>query len=171
MVLITSNELAPLEIEPNDRRFTVIQTAGSMREDGIDPEKFIRAIRTELEILAAYLKGYTVDWNLYHKALDTDAKRAVVHSTTDKVTLLADAFRRKDLSFFDMLREKRWDVYQIIEKGFEQGRIRRTKMKEIYDALYDDDIKKSLLYDRLTAYDAALFGKTHLWDGYDTYKF
>lgn len=171
MVLITSNELAPLEIEPNDRRFTVIQTAGSMREDGIDPEEFIKAIKSELEIFAAYLKGYKVDWNLYHKALDTDAKRAVVHATTDKVTLLADAFRRKDLSFFETFREKRFDLYQIIEKAFEMGRIRRTKMKDIYDAFYDDDIKKSFLYTRLSACDAVIFGKTHLWDGYDTYKF
>ena len=104
-VLITSNELAPLEVETSDRRFTIIQTDKALKKDSINTNALVENIKRELMLFASYLQGYKVDWTQFDTALDTPEKRAVVNATTDKVILLGNAIKTKDVPFFEPLEE------------------------------------------------------------------
>lgn len=171
MVLITSNELAPLEIEPCDRRFTVIQTAGSLKNDDIDTYQLVKSIKEELMSFAGYLNGFKLDWKHFNQALDTEEKRAIVHNTTDKVILLARALLDKDEAFFDLLRELDNALHLQVTIAFENGTIKKTTIPKLYDAIFEDNIKKKYIYERLSAYDVKAFGNTKKRDGYEHYIF
>ena len=77
-ILITSNELYALEIEPSDRRFTVFSTSGNLSHYSFlgygSYEALLNAIKSELESFAIYLKNYYVDEKMANTALNTIEK-------------------------------------------------------------------------------------------------
>lgn len=77
-ILITSNELYALEIEPSDRRFTVFSTSGNLSHYSFlgygSYEALSNAIKSELESFAIYLKNYYVDEKMANTALNTIEK-------------------------------------------------------------------------------------------------
>ena len=110
-ILITSNEVSPLEISVTDRRFTVFQTGGNIKKAGWDTGATVREIQKELTDFAVRLKSYKVDWALYDKALDTPAKRNIVQSTNDRYALFLTAIKAKDLDYFYLQKSLIRDIF------------------------------------------------------------
>ena len=81
-ILITSNELYAIEIEPSDRRFTVFSTSGNLSHcnflDYGDYESLLNAIKNELELFAIYLKNYPIDEKNANTALNTTEKDELI---------------------------------------------------------------------------------------------
>ena len=77
-VLITSNELYALEIEPSDRRFTVFNTGGNLAHCNFlgfgSYESLSNAIKNDLEQFAVYLKSIQIDVQMANTALNTTEK-------------------------------------------------------------------------------------------------
>ncbi|MCT7584592.1 DUF5906 domain-containing protein [Aliarcobacter butzleri] len=77
-ILITSNELYALEIEPSDRRFTVFSTSGNLANYDFlgygNYESLSAAIKSELKSFSIYLKNYHVDEKNANTALNTTEK-------------------------------------------------------------------------------------------------
>lgn len=77
-VLITSNEVYALEIEPSDRRFTVFTTGGNLSHCnflGFGSYAILsNAIKNELQQFALYLKSIRVDVQMANTALNTIEK-------------------------------------------------------------------------------------------------
>jgi phage/plasmid-associated DNA primase len=164
-VLITSNELAPLEIETSDRRFTIIQTDQALKKDGINTTKLIENIKSELMAFASYLIGYNVDWVLFDTALDTPEKRAVVNATTDKVILIGNAIKMKDISFFEPMEETNTHLYNLVCDDLGKGRLCQSHLKQIYEGVFDDTISAKHIINRLATFDVSLFGDTKKSNG------
>jgi len=156
-VLITSNENYPLEVEPSDRRFTVISTGKSLKKIGINTSELIRDIELELESFAYYLKNYACDISLYHTALDTPEKRALIDGTTDRFTLFARAITEMDLDYFSELEDGKDKLYERLKNDFEKGRIRQSDIKSIYNYLFDENIPSKTLFAKLRAADPLVF--------------
>lgn len=169
-VLITSNELAPLEIETSDRRFTIIQTDQALKKDGINTAKLIENIKGELMTFASYLSGYGVDWVLFDTALDTPEKRAVVNATTDKVVLLGNAIKMRDVSFLEPMEEINTHLYNLVCENFAKGIIDQSHIKTIYQDIFDEEVKPRYLLDKLKTFDVSIFGQTHKYSGRKCYK-
>jgi hypothetical protein len=160
-VLITSNELAPLEIETSDRRFTIIQTDQALKKDGINTTKLIENIKSELMAFASYLIGYNVDWVLFDTALDTPEKRAVVNATTDKVILIGNAIKMKDISFFEPLEDTNLHLYNQVCDNLAKGIIIQSHIKTIYQVVFGEEVKPRYLLDKLKTFDVSIFGQIH----------
>ena len=81
-IIVTSNELYALEIEPSDRRFTVFSTSGNLSHcnflDYGDYESLLNAIKNELELFAIYLKNYPIDEKNANTALNTTEKDELI---------------------------------------------------------------------------------------------
>jgi len=137
-ILITSNEVAPLEISVTDRRFTVFQTAGNIKKAGWDTDATVRAIKAELSNFAVMLKSYKVDWVLYDKALDTPAKRNIVQSTNDRYALFLTAIKSKDLDYFHLQTEDT-SILEEIEAIFERGDISTKEITHLFNATHNDN--------------------------------
>jgi len=158
-VLITSNESYPLEVEPSDRRFSVFSTGKPLKKIGTNTSALIADMQSELEAFALYLKSYPVDKEMYHTALDTPEKQAMIDGTTDRFTLFARAIVDKDLSYFDVLEEERGSLFEGLKNDFSKDRIRQSSIKPIYDIVFDESIASKTLFAKLRAVEPMLFPK------------
>ena len=158
-VLITSNENYPLEVEPSDRRFTVISTGKPLKKIGINTSELIEKMESELEAFAVYLKSYPVDMEMYHTALDTPEKQAMIDGTTDRFTLFARAIAEKDISYFDILEDEKLSLFNELENDFDKSRICQSNIKPIYEVLFDEEIAPKTLFAKLRAVEPMMFPK------------
>ncbi len=137
-ILITSNEVSPLEISVTDRRFTVFQTAGNIKKAGWDTGAVVREIKSELTDFAVMLKSYKVDWALYDKALDTPAKRNIVQSTNDRYSLFLTAIKAKDLDYFHLQTED-ISILEDFKIIFDRGDISTQEITHLFNATHNDN--------------------------------
>ncbi|MCX6074910.1 MAG: DUF5906 domain-containing protein [Campylobacterales bacterium] len=169
-VLVTSNELAPLEIETSDRRYTIMQTDKALKSDNINTAKLIGNIKNELMAFASFLKGVSVDWKLFNTAMDTKEKRAVVNATTDKVVLLGNAIKTCDASFFEPVEEFNPTVYIQICNNLSKGMFAQPHIRIAYNDIFDEEAKPRYLLDKLKTFDVSIFGELHKYNGLKCYK-
>ncbi len=169
-VLVTSNELAPLEIETSDRRYTIFQTDKALKSDNINTAKLIDNIKSELMVFASFLKGVFVDWKLFNMAMDTKEKRAVVNATTDKTVLLGNAIKMVNISFFEPLEEVNTHLYNLVCDDLAKGRLCQSHLKDIYEGVFDDTISAKHIVNRLATFDISIFGDTKKSNGKKYYS-
>lgn len=158
-VIITSNENFPIEIEPSDRRFTVFNTGASLKKVGVDTASLIDEIKNELESFAIYLKNYDCDLSMYHQALDTPEKTALIEGTTDRFTIYTRAIINKDISFFEVISDENPSLFNILKDDFEKGRINQTNIVRAYEIVYDDDISSKTLMKKIRDIQPLVFPK------------
>jgi hypothetical protein len=157
-VLITSNENYPIEIEPSDRRYCVFSTGTPLKKIvGIDTSELIDDINSELGSFAVYLKSYKCDIDLYHTALDTPEKQALIDGTTDRFSLFVRAILEKNLDYFNELEEDKFSLYQRLVSDFEKDRICQSDIKSIFDELFEDDIPSKTLLGKIRAVEPLSF--------------
>ena len=157
-VLITSNENYPIEIEPSDRRYCVFSTGVPLKKIvDIDTSKLIEDINSELESFAVYLKSYDCDVDLYHRALDTPEKQALIDGTTDRYSLFVRALLEKNIDYFADLEDEKPSLYLRLVSDFEKERICQSDIKLIFDDLFEDDIPSKTLLGKLRAVEPLYF--------------
>lgn len=141
LIIITSNANLPVEIEPKDRRFTILTTGLNLKEVNFlgyeTYEKLINAIKSDLKDFAIYLKNYEVDQNLASTALDTPEKEIVSELTTDSFTNFITAVMKKDLRYFEYLKDSYNNalIYNQIERAFNENRIVSKDLVVWYNTL------------------------------------
>lgn len=138
-ILITSNEVLPIEVEVRDRRFTVLNTGRGLIKQGWDTQKAVADIKEELPAFAEFLKNYAVDWAMYHKALDTPEKAAIVTGTTSQVRLFSEAVSEKDLVFFAELEDdvEGKVVYNRLRESFTKGQITADLLFRAFSLVFE----------------------------------
>ena len=134
-VLITSNESYVLEIEPSDRRYTVIQTGQDLKKAGWNIPKALKDIRSELHGFADFLRRYDVDWVDYHKALDTPEKQALIASTTDRFSFFVAKLKEGNPNYFETM---------VYEQGIESS-LNPEQIKDETTKAYKDGFTVDLL--------------------------
>jgi len=165
-VFITSNEPYVIEVEPEDRRFTVLVTGEKLPKANYlgygNYKSLSSAIKREVPLFANYLKGYAVNTEWANTALDTKEKTALIHATNDKFTMFADAIKKKDLLFFSDLEEDSLTMYDEIKADFESNRICQPRLKKYFRELFDEDITAKKIMDRLRVINPILFDNTNV---------
>ncbi len=166
-ILITSNEAYILEIEPEDRRYTVLSTAGNISSEECnffgfgDFKIFKKQLESELPDLALYLKNYPIDTNLANKALNTPEKKALVKGTNDRFKLFINALLTQDIEYLEPLKAKDSIIYANIISGFKKGRIYQRDMLPAFIAVNPGDFTMSTqaLLDKLEIYEPTKFSR------------
>ncbi len=166
-ILITSNEAYILEIEPEDRRYTVFSTAGNISNEecnffGFGDFKVLKKqLEFELPNLALYLKNYPIDTNLANKALNTYEKKALVKGTNDRFKLFINALLTQDIEYLEPLKAKNPIVYANMISGFKKGRIYQRDMLPAFIAMNPSDFAMSTqaLLDKLEIYEPTKFSR------------
>lgn len=166
-ILITSNEAYILEIEPEDRRYTVLSTAGNISNEECnffgfgDFKVFKKQLESELPDLALYLKNYPIDINLANKALNTPEKKALVKGTNDRFKLFINALLTQDRESLEPLKVKDSIIYANIISGFKKGRIYQRDMLPAFIAMNPSDFTMSTqaLLDKLEIYEPTKFSR------------
>jgi len=166
-ILITSNEAYILEIEPGDRRFTVLSTAGNIANEDCNFfgygnfKLFKKQIESEMRDFALYLKNYPIDTNLVNKALDTREKRALIKGTNDRFKLFINILVNEDISSLEQFKVTNPEVYANVMSGFKKGRIYQRDLLPAYTALNPSDLSISThgLLDKLEIYEPTKFSR------------
>lgn len=161
-ILITSNEAYALEIEENDRRFTVFGTGDSLQNTNFQGlgsyEALSIEIKAELELFVCYLKAYSVDVKLANTALNTPEKDEMIHQyqmkqqvkiskqqknlgpKLSKLERNIDEFifyiKTKTISFFEPIKFENPDLYQIIISDLSYNIFRVENLLIVYKVLY-----------------------------------
>lgn len=152
--LITSNDPNPVEIEQNDRRFSVFTTGGNISRKSFlgygDYDTLIASIEDELVDFAIYLKSYHVDKGLANEALDTPEKASIINACSDNFQVYADAIENMDLSIFQDLEDINNPFYYTLMIDFYNNRVDKASLYKIYKALYSGQ-KNSLSRNELLA--------------------
>lgn len=166
-ILITSNEAYILEIEPEDRRYTVLSTAGNISSDECnffgfgDFKVFKKQIESELMDFAIYLKNYPLDTKLANKALNTPEKKALIKGTNDRFKLFVNILLNKDISSLEALKANDSLVYSNIISGFKKNRVYQKDIFPAYSILNPNDLNMSTqsLLDKLEIYEPNKFSR------------
>jgi len=164
--LFFTNEAKFIEIEPNDRRYNVFLTGDNLNKLNFlgygDFDNLALAIEKELPDFARYLYNYKVDVNLANRVINTPEKEAVIYATTSRNILFYEALKNKNLDFFRPLEELEEDemlpaekryIFREIEKSFIDGKIKKSLLKKIYEALFETKITSHTLYKELKVID------------------
>ena len=177
-ILITSNELYALEIEPSDRRFTVFSTSGNLSHYSFlgygSYEALSNAIKSELESFAIYLKNYYVDEKMANTALNTIEKDDLIRQyqiANDKpikltklqtnVIEFAEAIRCRNLNLFNtIVDENKLQLKNEIFWDLQNGIFRVENLLPTFQALYGKRFftSTSELLRELQKYNSSLFG-------------
>ena len=165
-ILITSNEAFPIEVEVSDRRFTIFQTGKSLKSQAVETNELVLDIRNELPAFAEYLRNYKVDWKLYHTALDTPEKQAIVDGTTSSMRRYIYAIMNKELMFFDDLNNPDslddLSAYKTIMNAFDKGKIERGELYKVYSRVFDTKKTAKKFALELRNLEPSVFGKDKL---------
>lgn len=124
-VLISSNELFALEIEPSDRRFTVFNTGGNLSHCNFlgygSYEALSASIKNELEIFAIYLKNYQVDKKYANTALDTFEKDDLISkyqtSKNPQKVIKLSKLQQNVIEFAEAIRLRNYSLFNNIVDG------------------------------------------------------
>ncbi|MEF3191751.1 MAG: DUF5906 domain-containing protein [Campylobacterales bacterium] len=162
-LLFTTNEPIGLEIEPSDRRFTIFQTGEPLKQCNFlgygSYNALAAAIKSELNDFALYLKNFQIDVNLANTALDTEEKAAMVEVTNDKFELFVNALKKKDIEFFSSLP---LNLKTTLLNDFEKNRFCKESVREIFEALFDEEVSSKFLFSRLRVVDPILFSSSNI---------
>ena len=166
-IFITSNEAYILEIEPEDRRYTVFSTAGNISSDECDFfgfgnfKVFKKQLEDELQDFALYLKNYPIDINLANKALNTPEKKALVKGTNDRFKLFISALLTQDRGYLEPLEATDSVAYANIVSGYKKRRIYQRDMLAAFKAVNHSDFSMSTqaLLDKLEIYEPTKFSR------------
>jgi len=164
MILITSNEPKALEIEHNDRRFTVFETGGNIANNnflGYNSYKaLIQAITTELEDFALMLLQYPVDVKMATTAMNTPEKEALVGVSSNRFKSFSNAVKSKNIEFFTDLQDDTFvtPYYAELEQCFRKERLSRKLLKHVFGKLYGD-ITTNALMEQLRAIDPTFWNE------------
>ena len=185
-IIVTSNELYALEIEPSDRRFTVFSTGGNLSHYNFlgfgSYEALSNAIKSELESFAIYLKNYTVDEKIANTALNTiekddlirqyqtrqDKEMLKLQPKQPKLTKLqqniiefAEAIRFRNWNFFNIIvDEDKLQLKNEIFSDLQHNVFRVENLLPTFQALYGKRFftSTSELLRELQKYNSSLFG-------------
>ena len=119
-ILITSNELYALEIEPSDRRFTVFSTGGNLSHCNFlgygSYETLADSIKNELESFAIYLKNYQVDKEYANTAMNTLEKGNLIHQyqMTNYKPIKLTKLQTNVIEFVEAIRSRNWNFFNTI---------------------------------------------------------
>jgi len=99
--IISTNESVPVDIEENDRRFTIIETETILKDnEWFKGAHTVSEIRKELRAFAMYLKAYDVDTDLVSTPMETVAKRIIIDATKSNAQKIGEALMAGDAEFF-----------------------------------------------------------------------
>ncbi|WP_323586893.1 primase-helicase family protein [Aliarcobacter butzleri] len=177
-VLITSNELYALEIEPSDRRFTVFNTGGNLAHCNFlgfgSYESLSNAIKNDLEQFAVYLKSIQIDVQMANTALNTTEKDNLIQQyqmanyKPIKITKLqknviefAEAIRCRDFNLFNtIIDENKFQLKSEIFSDLQHNIFRVENLFPAFKTLYGNRSfsTNSELLRELQKYNISLFG-------------
>ncbi|QCT93769.1 hypothetical protein FE773_00820 [Caminibacter mediatlanticus TB-2] len=161
--LFFTNEGKFLEIEPNDRRFSVFLTGDPLHWESINflgfgsYNKLKEAILSELDDFAGYLYTYPVNPNIANKPLETPEKQAVINATSTRYREFYEAIKRKDIEFFTPLLElddiNANVLYKELQENFKKGIIKRSELVKVFNYMYDSNLTSHQLKKELAVID------------------
>lgn len=177
-VLITSNELYALEIEPSDRRFTVFNTGENLAHCNFlgfgNYESLSNAIKNDLEQFAVYLKSVQIDVKMANTALNTTEKDNLIQQyqmanyKPIKITKLqknviefAEAIRCRDFNLFNtIIDENKFQLKSEIFSDLQHNIFRVENLFPAFKTLYGNRSfsTNSELLRELQKYNISLFG-------------
>ena len=178
-ILITSNELYALEIEPSDRRFTVFSTGGNLSHcnflDYGNYESLSNAIKDELEHFAIYLKNYQVDEKMANTVLNTTEKDNLIQQyqianckpikltkVQRNIIEFAEAIKYRDFNLFNnIVDENKCQLRSEIFFDLQHNIFRVENLLPAFKTLYGNRnfSTNSELLRELQKYNLSLFGR------------
>lgn len=161
-VLITSNEAYAVEIEKNDRRYSVLPTGETLLSTNFlglgSYEALSDVLKSELEMVACYLKAYSVDVQMANTALSTPEKDELIYQYEMKqearaikqkkilqpkltksqknLNEFAYCIGNKDIEFFEPIRFENDELFQTIYSDFYNNIFRVKNLLPVFKALY-----------------------------------
>ncbi|MDN5053951.1 primase-helicase family protein [Aliarcobacter butzleri] len=119
-ILITSNELYALEIEPSDRRFTVFSTSDNLSHCNFlgygNYEALSTSIKNELESFAIYLKNYSIDEKMANTASNTTEKDNLIqqYQIANYKPIKLTKLEKNIFEFSEAIRFRNWNLFNTI---------------------------------------------------------
>ena len=169
-VVLFSNEENPIEIEENDRRFTVFTTSGNLQETnffGLGSFDLLEEkINEEIEDFAMYLKAYAVDTINANSTFETIEKSLMVNSTANNLQWLVQAIFNYNWQYFDHLKRINILLYNIFMKQLMKHRVFQKHLILVYKALYPNDnfiVSAKTLIKHLEQIAPEVFGEHNLY--------
>ena len=96
-----SNEVVPLLVERNDRRFTIVRTGSALtKQTWFDPTVNFPAFKGELLAFAQYLWNWEIDESRANTVLENDVKQNMIDSGMSRFEEFALHLKQADIGWF-----------------------------------------------------------------------
>ena len=167
-VLLFSNSEYPIEIEPNDRRFTVFTTGQSLVSTNFlnygSYKSLKDAIDNELQDFVLYLKQIFVNNYQVNSVFNTPEKNAMINASLDNLPAFTQAILNLNNVFFNDLQYENLQLYIDIQNDFYQGKINRANIAKAYNALYPSKkISSRDLLNKMRAIHSVAFSDANMF--------
>jgi len=135
-----SNEVVPLLVEENDRRFNVVVTGGALVNlSWFDIESTPSALMREVTMFAQYLKNYDYDEKVAKKVIKNQAKKDIVSAGMGRFEELARKLKNNDHDWL----EDNIDLYEFNKSEIEQirgfkGYMEKSLVLKLLKQIYND---------------------------------
>ena len=130
-IMISSNEVLPLDVEVGDRRFNIVNTGGNIsKESWFDYERTL----SEVPAFAYFLKHYTVNNSDYNKVVENDAKKLITQQSDSIEHAFCKALCSKDIDWFTDagIVDEKDRLFATLCQAFEKGRVGNSFIRLLF---------------------------------------
>jgi hypothetical protein len=147
-IIINTNEAVPVDIDENDRRFTIVHTDTTLASlEWFKGNNTVDEIRKELTAFALYLSLVEADERMAKTAIVSEDKNNIIMATMSAAQSIANAIKSSNFDFFmDSGLEEYliktggfYDLYEI-EREFHSGDISNYNLGILISCVYGKEI-------------------------------
>ena len=143
--LFFSNEIVPLAIEDNDRRFNIVRTGPNLSTYSWfkDRESFFTGITSELPVFAQYLMNYDYDPVLAKTPIENEEKSYMQEMTMDRFEEFATKLKNGDWEWMNESQTDESNPYfgtlsDKLGPNDLNGRILKDRALRIFNSIYSN---------------------------------
>ncbi len=144
-LIFFTNDDTPLQIQPNDRRYSVFHTAEQKLTDTVkdffdcDIFTFISDLEKEKDNFLFDLWKIDIDYNMIIEPLENEYKQAIINSTNPKLFLLGQYIRTRNVKWFE-------NIFEELKENIARE---NKNNEELTDILDEFDEKTATFLDQL----------------------
>lgn len=148
--LFFSNKAVPMAIEHDDRRISVVKTAGPLKnkEWFADQQAFIDKVNEEVGAFASYLKGFKYSERLAKQTIETEHREFIVANSMGPTDTFCEALKKGNKEYFEKIFDALRSDLEEETEGFEIE-TELSSMKAQLDAEWNDIAGKNRISQKL----------------------
>ncbi|MBC8400901.1 MAG: hypothetical protein ISR95_00370 [Candidatus Marinimicrobia bacterium] len=150
-LMFISNDRVPVLIDPDDRRFSVVETGPPLRDlSWFRGQDTLTKIASELRHFAWFLKYYAYDVEASHIPLVNDTKQNLIEKSMNSFQVFAKRLKANDAAWIiGQIDSGKYSAAELSDLSGFTGRLRKELVVKVFNDLFQESASTTLLTQKL----------------------